>query len=73
MDLKQVNIKDYAIVPAAGDSPRSSMASTYADYAFSGEPTWKLSEDMKFDAAKKAKVPQSASRIKSSTPRSSTT
>ena len=56
MDLKQVHIQDYAIVPAAdGVHAVEKLDGEYLlDYDFNATPAWKLTKDLAFDAAKKA-------------------
>lgn len=60
MDLKQVDIQDYAIVMASdGIHGYPKHDGEYLlDYDFNATPAWKLSKDLRFDAAKKALVPQ---------------
>ena len=60
MDLKQVHIQDYAIVPADdGIHGIEKHRGRYLlDYDFNGTPAWKLTKDLVYDAAKKALVPR---------------
>ena len=58
MDLKQVDIQDYAIIPMEDGLGEKLEGEYLLDYDFNATPAWKLSKDLRFDAAKKALVPQ---------------
>ena len=76
MDLKQVHIQDYSIVPAEdGLHGYEKHEGEYLlDYDFNGTPAWKLTKDLVYRCGQEGAGPASArARTKSSTPRSSTT
>ncbi len=60
MDLKQVHIQDYSIVPAEdGLHGFEKHEGEYLlDYNFNGTPAWTLTKDLVYDAAKKKLVPR---------------
>ena len=75
MDLKQVHIQDYSIVPAEdGIHGFEKHEGDYLlDYNFNGTPAWTLTKDLVYDAAKKAMFREPSVRMRRSTPRSSMT
>lgn len=58
MDLKQIHIQDYAIVPMEDGLAEKLEGEYLLDYDFNATPAWKLTKDLVFDAAKKALVPR---------------
>jgi len=60
MDLKQVHIQDYAIVPAEDGihGVEKHQGDYLLDYDFNATPAWKLTKDLVYDEAKKAMVPR---------------
>ena len=58
MDLKQVDIQDYAIMPMEDGLGEKLEGEYVLNYDFNATPAWKLGKDLRFEAAKKALVPQ---------------